>query len=184
MLKRIAWRNGKGCGENRLSDRVEPVRGLDCHCGFLVPVRARWRAPFGMRGFTILELIVAVVLAGLLMAIAAPRGRDTLDRTAVRAAAADVRATLGLARAFAVAGQARVVVDVDTVSGTLKTRVGSGVPMRRPVGETHGVRLSRTRDSLVYDAHGMGWGATNLSIVVRRRSAAETVFVSRLGRVR
>lgn len=137
-----------------------------------------------MRGFTLLELIVAVALAGMLMAIAVPRGRDTVDRAAVRAAAADVRATLGRARALAVAGQARVVVEVDTVSGMLRTRRGSEILLRQPVGERHDVRLARTRDSLAYDAHGMGWGASNLSIVVRRGTAAETVFVSRLGRVR
>lgn len=150
-----------------------------------MPVPAEgWRTFAPMRGFTILELIVAVALVGMLLALAVPRGRHTLDRAAVRAAAADVRATLGMARTLAVAGQARVVVDVDTGFGVLRTRRGGEVLHRRPVGETHGVRLARTRDSLAYDAHGMGWGATNLSIIVRRRSAAETVFVSRLGRVR
>ena len=137
-----------------------------------------------MRGFTLLEVLVAVTLAGLLMGVAVPRGRATLDRAAVRSAAADVRATLGLARAIALAGQARVVVDLDTASGTLRTRRGPEILLHRPVGEAHGVRLACTRDSLTYDAHGLGWGAANLSIVVGRRSAAETVFVSRLGRVR
>jgi hypothetical protein len=54
----------------------------------------------------------------------------------------------------------------------------------RGVAHAHGVRLVATRDSLVYDAHGVGWGAANLSVIVRKRAVAETVFVSRLGRIR
>jgi hypothetical protein len=54
----------------------------------------------------------------------------------------------------------------------------------RAIGFAHGVRLGGTRDSLTYDPRGLGRGAANLSIVVRRGTIAETVFVSRLGRVR
>jgi hypothetical protein len=35
-----------------------------------------------------------------------------------------------------------------------------------------------------YAPTGMGYGAANLSVVVRRNAAVETVYVSRLGRVR
>jgi hypothetical protein len=46
------------------------------------------------------------------------------------------------------------------------------------------VELRATRDSLAYDPYGMGRGASNLSIVIRKGAAVETVFVSRLGRIR
>jgi hypothetical protein len=46
------------------------------------------------------------------------------------------------------------------------------------------VSLGTTRDSIVFDARGLGYGAANLTLVARRGSAAETLVVSRLGRVR
>jgi hypothetical protein len=56
--------------------------------------------------------------------------------------------------------------------------------LRRDLRSVFGVRLSASRDSMAYDARGLGLGAANLSLVIRRGAAAETVFVSRLGRVR
>ena len=60
-----------------------------------------------------------------------------------------------------------------------------GSPLvRREVGAAYGVRLWASRDSMTYDGRGLGFGAANLTVVARRGRAAETVFVSRLGRVR
>ncbi len=124
-------------------------------------------------------MIVAVMLA-----VALPRGQRVLDRITVHAAATDVDATLAAARALALAGHASVAVDIDSASGVLRVRRGTEMLLARNVGSAHGVSLSPTRDSLTYDGRGLGRGAANLSIIVRRRTAAETVFVSRLGRVR
>jgi hypothetical protein len=63
-------------------------------------------------------------------------------------------------------------------------RAGADTILRRRLGAVHGVTLSATRDSMAYAPSGMGYGAGNLRLVLRRRAAAETVFVSRLGRVR
>lgn len=137
-----------------------------------------------MKGFTFLEILIVMTVTGIVLAIAVPRARAGLDRVVVRSAAADVRATLGMARTLALAGHAVVVVDVDSVAGMLRILRGADVLLRRGVGQAHGVELRGTRDSLAYDPYGMGRGASNLSIVIRRGAAAETVFVSRLGRIR
>lgn len=135
-------------------------------------------------GHTALELVIVVTIAGLLMAIMLPRGQQIMDRIAVHAAAGDVLATLSTARALALAGNSAVAVDIDSASGVLRVRRGAEVLLSRGIGHAHGVRVGRTRDSLTYDPRGLGRGAANLSVIVRLRSAVETVFVSRLGRAR
>lgn len=135
-------------------------------------------------GYTIVELLVVLGITGVLLAIALPRGQRMLDRITVHAAASDVAATLASARRLALAGRAAVAVDVDSASGVLRVRLGTELLLARNVGPAHGVEVRCSRDSLTYDGRGLGRGAANLSVIVRRRTAAETVFVSRLGRVR
>ena len=135
-------------------------------------------------GYTLAETLLVVLIAGVAMAIAVPRGVRVLDRIVVQTAAGDVHALLATARAIAIAGATIVTVDVDSAQGTLRVRRGLEALHVRDVGPAHGVRLSSTRDSLSYGPRGLGRGAANLSIVIRRGQAAETVFVSRLGRVR
>jgi Tfp pilus assembly protein FimT len=130
------------------------------------------------------ELVIVVTILGVLLAIAIPRGQLVLDRISVRAAASDVEAVLSSARSLALAGHSLVAVDIDSASGVLRVRRGAELLLARNLGQAHGVQVGRTRDSLAYDAHGLGHGAANLSVIIRRRSAAETVFVSRFGRVR
>jgi prepilin-type N-terminal cleavage/methylation domain-containing protein len=135
-------------------------------------------------GYTLLELLIVLMITGLLLAIALPRAVHSLDRISVHSAADDVAATLSSARSLALAGHSSVAVDVDSVTGLLRVRRGPEVIFTRSIGQAHGVRVGRNRDSLTYDPRGLGHGAANLSIVIRRRAAVETVFVSRLGRVR
>lgn len=136
------------------------------------------------RGVTLPEMLIVLTIVGVVMAIAIPNAKASLDRVSVRAASSDVRATLNYARMLAMAGGLAVAVDIDSAAGTLRVRRGDERILMRPVGPAHGVRLGRTRDSLTYDPRGFGRGAANLSILVRRGASVETVFVSRLGRVR
>jgi prepilin-type N-terminal cleavage/methylation domain-containing protein len=151
--------------------------------------RARSARDSGMRrqrdrGYSVLELIIVLALSAIVLAIAVPRTSALLDKLSVQSAAADVAATLGSARTYAIAAHAAVAVDVDTAIGTLRVRRGAELLFSRDVARAHNVRLKASRDSLAFGPRGLGRGAANLSIVVMRRTAVETVFVSRLGRVR
>jgi Tfp pilus assembly protein FimT len=135
-------------------------------------------------GLTLIEILIVFSLAGILMAIAFPRGQLMLDRISVRSAAGDLAMTLASAREFALASRTAVAVELSGPDGTLQVRRGTEVLFSRNIASAHGVQLTHTRDSLTYGPLGLGRGAANLSIIVRRREAVETVFVSRLGRVR
>jgi prepilin-type N-terminal cleavage/methylation domain-containing protein len=134
--------------------------------------------------FTLLELLVVLVLIAILLGLAVIRIGAAADRVAVRAAAGEAAAVFDAARRMAIYHRAPVAVAIDTGAATLRTRADTTVFLRRDLGSSFGVSLGASRDSMAYDAKGFGVGAANLSLIVRRGSAVDTVFLSRLGRVR
>jgi prepilin-type N-terminal cleavage/methylation domain-containing protein len=155
------------------------VRGLPSGVEPLEPALPIWRY-----GLTLIEILIVLTIAGIVMALAFPRAQLSFDRIAVSGAASDLSATLHSARSLALSGRTAVAVDVNGDSGIVRVRRGDEVIFSRNIGFAHGVALHQTRDSLAFGPLGLGRGAANLSIVVRRRAAVETVFVSRLGRIR
>jgi Tfp pilus assembly protein FimT len=136
------------------------------------------------RGHTVAEVLVVLMIVAVMLAVAVPRASAMLDRVAVQTAVGDIAAALGGARNLAIAARASVAIDIDSLSGVLRVRRGDEMLFSRNVGHAHGVRLRATRDSIAFGSRGLGRGAANVSIVVTRGVIAETVFVSRLGRVR
>jgi hypothetical protein len=107
-----------------------------------------------------------------------------LDGIAVHGAAAEVHALLGTARHLAIHRGEMVTVDVDTAADRLVVRTSAETLRVRPLGEVHRVDLAASRPATTYAANGIGYGASNMTILIERGSAAETLTVSRLGRVR
>ena len=120
----------------------------------------------------------------MLTAIAMPPAARVLDRIHVRGAVTDIESVFSGARHLAITRSAQSTVDIDTTARTLYVSIGADTVRNRDVGAEHGVRISASRTRMSYSATGVGYGAANLSVVVRRSSAVDTVFVSRLGRVR
>ena len=136
------------------------------------------------RGFSLLELIVVVVIAGIILALALPRLTSVRNAAAVRGATGELGALFAAARQEALARRAAVTVRLDTAGGAVELRVGGARLVRRALGESYGVSLGTNRDSTVYDPRGIGYGLSNVTIVVRRGTVADTLVMSRLGRVR
>jgi len=134
--------------------------------------------------FTIVELTVTVCILGVLSAIAMPWAGELLDKVRVRGAVVEIESTFSGARHLAIARSAQATVDIDTVAQAIYVSVGIDTLRRREIGADHGVQLSASRVRMSYAATGMGYGAANLSVFVRRNASADTVFVSRLGRLR
>jgi Tfp pilus assembly protein FimT len=139
--------------------------------------------PTAVRGTTTVELLVVLVIVSLMLVLGLPRLRGILDRVAVRGAATDAMAAFATARHLAIRRGTRVAVTIDEARATIRV-VTRGDTTLRALGEIHGVRLEATRDSMAYTPVGLGYGGSNLRLVLRRGRAAESVYVSRLGRVR
>jgi Tfp pilus assembly protein FimT len=139
--------------------------------------RIRW-------GYSLVELILVCAVIGL-VSLAGARGlAHHLDRLAVQNAVAEAATAMARARDEALARHAIVSVRIDTGEATLTLRSRGDRLGRYALGHAHGVSLSTSRDSLAFDVRGLGYGAANLTLVARRGAAADTLVVSRLGRVR
>jgi Tfp pilus assembly protein PilE len=136
------------------------------------------------RAFTVLEVAIGLSVLGLMYAIAIPRFNDLLDSIHVRGAATEIQSLFSVARHVAIARSTLASVDVDPARRIVSISVNGDTMRVHDVGREHGVQLSATRIHMSYAPTGMGYGAANLSLVVRRNDAVDTVFVSRLGRVR
>lgn len=135
-------------------------------------------------GFTLAEIILTCTFLGLVAGIAVPRANAALDSIRLEQAAHEVAGALTLARAAAIrrAGFAHVVIDEP--NGSVRVETAGDTILERAVRANHRVTLRATRDTITFAPNGLGYGVANSTIVVSLRQRAETVTVSRLGRMR
>ena len=140
--------------------------------------------PAARPALTLLELVVVLMIIGLLSIIAVREVGHYLDRLAARSAVAEAAEVIQQARDEALARHAIVSVKIDTVRAELALHERGYSLAVHALGHAHRVKLTASRDSLAFDVRGFGYGASNLTLVATRGRAAETLVVSRLGRVR
>ncbi len=149
----------------------------------------------GNNGYTLVELMTVLVLAGLAGAIAGPPLASTYERTATRAARDQFVSTHSLARSMAVrygrvaelhidAAGARFWVEVDTSSiGGMNARVG----VRKDLSAAK-VLLTSDRSMLCFDVRGLPTArgaceAADATLIFSVEGKADTVKISALGKV-
>lgn len=135
-------------------------------------------------GHTLIELAMALAIMAILLGIAAPRLGTLRDRASVRSAATELMAILSSARRAAMLRSTGAMVVIDEGRSTASVIVGADTILAHDAGSELGVTITATRDTVLYGPSGRGWGASNTSIIVARGRWADTIFVSRLGRVR
>jgi Tfp pilus assembly protein FimT len=136
------------------------------------------------RGLTLAELVMTCTFVGLVAGIAVPRIGALLDTIRLQQASHEVAGAVTLARAVAIrrANYARLIID--GARDELRIESGMDTLHRRDLHAMHRVRLRASRDTITYAPSGLGYGVANSTIVVSIGQRAETVTVSRLGRMR
>jgi prepilin-type N-terminal cleavage/methylation domain-containing protein len=135
-------------------------------------------------GFTVIEMTITLVVVAILSAIILPRAVGFVDAMEVRGAVTEIDALFSVARHVAIARAVQASLDIDPARGIVSVRVGADTVRMRELQAAHGVTLQSTRASITYSQTGLGYGAGNLTLIIARNLAADTIYVSRLGRVR
>ena len=136
------------------------------------------------RGFSLIEVVLVLALAGLLLGIALPPLAGALDRIEVAAAASQIAAAHTRARLMAISRNRVLVFTVDSAALSIHPR-GSASRIWSDRGPAlSGVSLAGPARTFTFSPEGFSLGLSNASLHLRRGSATRTVVVSRLGRVR
>jgi prepilin-type N-terminal cleavage/methylation domain-containing protein len=137
------------------------------------------------RGVTLVELVVALVLVGILLGLAFPRAAGWLDWMAVDRAAVEVSAFHHQAQFAAILRSERVRVRLteDSLTATFEG-IRDSTFLTRAGPARHGVRLTASRPEIRFAANGLGLGAANTKIVLQRGAAVDSLTTSRLGRLK
>ena len=137
-----------------------------------------------LHGATLIEVTLVVSIIALLTSIAISRAGPFVNSIEVRGSVTEITSMFSLARHVAIARGRQSVIDIDPASGTISIRSGIDTIVTRSVGAAHGTVISTSRTSMTYTPTGVGYGAANFTMTVKRGTVVDTIVVSRLGRVR
>jgi type IV pilus assembly protein PilA len=146
------------------------------------------------RGFTLIETMVVLVIAGITMAIALPKFASMRDRMAVRSAKQQFSSYLASARAAAIrqSQYGHFHANSNTIWSNVNQPDGTNINVSRAVSlrTARGVNVTLggsppSNDSILFDSRGMaGVGSNNSGghvYVFTRNGFKDSICVSRLG---
>lgn len=159
---------------------------ISCHdAWFGFPRAGLATARFVMQaGTTVVETLLAIAIAGLVLVIWSPHIGSSRDVRATNRAALEVASFYNRARLSAVfhGVRVRLVFAEDSLRAVIDER--DSLVVAAPGPGRHGVTLEASRAVIRVGPTGLGWGAANTTLVLRRGASAESLTTSRLGRLK
>jgi prepilin-type N-terminal cleavage/methylation domain-containing protein len=150
-------------------------------------------------GFTLVEIMIAVVIFGILVVAVFPRVGQVLAKNDVRSARTALANTFARARAVAMqrSRQASVSINGNSIVVTAKPRTMAGTGTMDSIGAVqnlntlYGVTVTAPVASIDYDPRGFaqyagglgGLGSTGYKFVLTRSGKRDSVSLDYLGRV-
>ena len=143
-------------------------------------------------GFTLLEVIIVLVIAGLIIALGLPKIHGAFSKTNVRNARVAFGAIASRARATAVQRGCTATLRLTTGSSgqvwiTACKVTGSGtdtVGSIEPLGTRYGTSISSALASLQFDPRGMSIGNTAMTVTFTASSGdKDSAMINSVGKV-
>lgn len=162
-------------GETELSERAKPAVGAP-----------ESRAS----GFTIVELLIAIIMATVLLSVVYGGYRQFNEAVVVKKATALMGADVALTRSYAIQNRSNVSLVADETSRNYAIRDTSGAVLGvRSFDDESDLPLDRfdvkaDGDSLTFNARGLMAGGGGVEIDVARGDRVRTLSVNALGRYR
>ena len=143
------------------------------------------------RGFTLLEILTALVIVGVVMAVAAPRFREMVTHENVRQARANVTTRLASARSIAVQRGCEAVLHFDQTSSrvwvtTCRTQGGGKDTLGsiENLSSRFGVVFRSTGDSILFTPQGIAYSASWITLTFSKEGYEAVLEIPPVGRAR
>lgn len=141
------------------------------------------------RGFTLLEILTALVIMGVITAVAAPRFRELVTHENVRQARANVTSRLASARSVAVQRGCEAVLHFDQTSSrvwvtTCRPEGGDKdtLGMIENLSSRFGVVFLSTGESILFTPQGIAFSASWITLTFSKDGYEAVLKISPLGR--
>jgi prepilin-type N-terminal cleavage/methylation domain-containing protein len=141
-------------------------------------------------GFSLIETMVVLVIAGIAMSISLPKFAGMRDRMSVRSAKQQFASYLATARAAAIrqSQSGQFHANNNTIWSNVNQPNGTNINVSKAVSLMTARRVAVTlggsppsQDSIVFDSRGMGSTGSSRTYVFTRNGIKDSICVSRLG---
>jgi prepilin-type N-terminal cleavage/methylation domain-containing protein len=141
------------------------------------------------RGFSFIEMLVAMILVGIIASLAIPRLRGSLEKQNIRSAKALTATLVATARSVAVQRGCAATLNMTTDSiwvtacGVNPVAAVVQVGTKKLVGEEFAVTLNPSAASIVYDPRGIQTQFQTTTIRFIGPNYRDSVMINQVGKV-